>query len=176
MLRSWIVDEEGRVKVRQLGRLADPSATQAATKRPLIAEIEDCTVLLPPFVGGLSTNGTLDGESTVANDVADIDEPVNQRRVRLWSNEVNDTNKTAGMRLVRSIDASDSDDEEEQSTWDWYKQRVRRVVHRKDCPCSLKSTSACRRLTDRRHPWRAQIARLVVGGSRRRQPARSGQA
>ncbi len=37
---------------------------------------------------------------------------------------MNDTNKTAGMRLVRSIDASDSDDEEEQSTWDWYKQRV----------------------------------------------------
>ncbi len=74
----WIVDEEGRVKVRQLGRLADPSATQAATKRPLIAEIEDCTVLLPPFVGGLSTNGTLDGESTVANNVADIDEPVNE--------------------------------------------------------------------------------------------------
>ncbi|MGA2034980.1 MAG: type I-U CRISPR-associated helicase/endonuclease Cas3 [Thermoguttaceae bacterium] len=121
---TWIVDEQGRVTSWPLTKFADPSATKTAARNPLIARIARCTVLLPPIVGGLS-RGMLDGASDHADDVADIDAPATERRIRLWSDNREYDKKAAGMRLVRSIDPNHDDehDDGERRTWDWYKQK-----------------------------------------------------
>jgi CRISPR-associated endonuclease/helicase Cas3 len=119
----WVVDEQGRVTTWLLAELADPSVTQAAGRKPLIARMEGRTVLLPPIVGGLS-HGMLDGASDHANDVADIETAATERRIRLWSDDEDYDKKTAGMRLVQSIDPDrDDDDDDERRTWDWYKHK-----------------------------------------------------
>ncbi|MCX7699281.1 MAG: type I-U CRISPR-associated helicase/endonuclease Cas3, partial [Gemmataceae bacterium] len=123
MAPVWLVDEEGRVTTWKLGDLANPSATQAASRKPLIDRIAGATVLLPPQVGGLS-HGMLDGASPFADDVADIDTPVTERRLRLWSDDENYNDRSQGMSLVRMIDLpGDADDDENRPTWDWFKQR-----------------------------------------------------
>jgi CRISPR-associated endonuclease/helicase Cas3 len=121
---AWVVDEQGRVTTWPLAKVADPSATKAAARNPLIARMEGCMVLLPPTVGGLS-RGMLDGASDdPVADVADIDAPATERRIRLWSGDQDYEKKTAGMRLVRSIDLSRDDDrDDERPTWDWYKRK-----------------------------------------------------
>jgi CRISPR-associated endonuclease/helicase Cas3 len=117
----WVVDEQGKVTNWPLGKLADPSATRASAKEPLIKGIDGRTILLPPFVGGLS-RGMLDAQSDHADDVADIEAPATERRMRLWSDDERYDEQTVGMRLVRSIDLNE-DDDEEQRTWDWYKHK-----------------------------------------------------
>jgi len=80
-------------------------------------------VLLPPIVGGLS-RGMLDGTSDHADDVANIEAPATERHIRLWSDDEEYDERTAGMRLVRSIDLNQDDvDDEERRTWDWYKHK-----------------------------------------------------
>ncbi len=118
----WVMDEQGQVVTLPLAKVADPSATQAATRKPMIARIEGCTVLLPPSVGGLS-RGMLDGASSHADDVADIQAPASERRIRLRSNDEEYNETTKGMRLVKSIEVSQEDGEEEQPAWDWYKHK-----------------------------------------------------
>jgi len=122
----WVVDEQGKVSPRRLGDIADPSATKAAAKKPLVAGIAGRTVLLPPVVGGLSRGGMLDGASDHADDVAEIKAPATERRVRLRSDDEEYDDKTAGMRLVQSIDPNDDDvdDDEVRPTWDWYKHKA----------------------------------------------------
>jgi CRISPR-associated endonuclease/helicase Cas3 len=121
----WVVDERGNVEVHhQLGELANPSATNAQARAPLVARIEGRTILLPPIVGGLRC-GMLDGTSEDADDVADIAAPETERRARLWSNDKDYSEKTAGMRLVYSVDLGreEPDDSGEAATWDWYKHK-----------------------------------------------------
>lgn len=118
----WVVDEQGKVATFTLGELADPSVTKSAAKKSLLAHIEGRTILLPPSVGGLSC-GMLDGKSELADDVANIEAPETERRIRRWSNEEKGEDIT-GMRLVRSIDFNQAEeDEDEQRTWNWYKSK-----------------------------------------------------
>jgi|LSQX01.1.fsa_nt_gb CRISPR-associated endonuclease/helicase Cas3 len=146
----WILDEQGNVTVSPLGEVADPSATQAAARKPLISRIENCTILLPPTIGGLS-HGMLDSGSSQANDVADLPAPATERRVRIWSDDAGYEEKTSGMRLLRSIDLTSSDDDlddAEPRTWDWYKSKplqdtrsarspVEWDVHIRDSRCQI---------------------------------------
>lgn len=122
----WLVDEQGKVDPGLLTKLADPSASNAAARKPLIARIEGCTVLLPPSAGGLS-GGMLDGSSDKANDVADIEFPATAWRLRLRSDDAEYDKKIAGMRLVQSFDLTHNGEsnevDEQQQTWDWYKGR-----------------------------------------------------
>ena len=117
----WLLNEQGQVAPSNLAEVADPSATQAAARQPLIARIEGCTILLSPSAGGLN-RGMLDGESPHANDVADIPAPATERRIRLWSDDAERDGQATGMQLVQSIElVDDSDDTEVRRTWDWYK-------------------------------------------------------
>jgi CRISPR-associated endonuclease/helicase Cas3 len=118
----WLVDPEGGVEVLKLA--------EVASKRDF--EIADCTVLLPPPVGGLDERGMLNGDIEYGDarresyDIADrwFDDKGRPRRCRAW-----DAGKPPRMRLVRTIDtrSPDADDElneEEQASarryWRWY--------------------------------------------------------
>ena len=103
-LPSWTLDQRGYIK--QL-TIAD------FTERELKERIQHCTVLLPPESGGLDDNGSLDGLSPKANDVADEwrDEDGNACRLRRWSDKPN-PEPVDGMRLVREIDTQPDADED----------------------------------------------------------------
>jgi len=123
---AWIVESDGSVDFTKLGDLIprDKQKRQAA-------DLGDCTVVLPPAVGGLE-NGMLHGGRGVDEaaygpyDVSDrwFDEKNRERRCRVWD----DDQPPKGMRLVRTIDTTlpDADDEsgeEQPSTrryWRWY--------------------------------------------------------
>lgn len=104
----WIVDGE-TIEVMTLGKVADKKRKE---------RIDGSIILLPPSVGGL-VNGMLDGSSPQSNDVADIPQPHPDARTRIWSDDPEYTNKTAGMRRVKTIEV-DSDNDEEPRRWEWF--------------------------------------------------------
>lgn len=115
----WHLKADGKVDVLPLEKLVDRDKLRLA----------DCTVLLPPAVGGLD-GGLLNGDAAydpkVVYDIADqwLDENDRQRRCRLWNDEAS----LPGMRLVRTIDVRpDADEQEEEGAettvrrcWYWY--------------------------------------------------------
>ena len=175
---AWVVDEQGRVTTWPLAKLADPSATNAAARKPLIARIEGCTVLLPPIVGGLS-RGMLDGASDHADDVADIDAPATERRIRLWSDdeEYDEENcRDASGAKHRSARDDDRDDEEQPDMGLVQAQTVGGGAHRARASAV---EHACRRrgASDRWHPGGTFVARRDrPGGPAGGEVARSRQA
>jgi len=112
---AWLVGEEGDAERFELAEL---------TEKERGDRINNCTVLLPPEVGGLR-DGLLDGDSETARDVADEwrDENGNRRRIRVWDGDpVPD-----GMRLIRTVDTkpyAEEEEEEGEATgrryWRWY--------------------------------------------------------
>ena len=147
----WLLAEDGQVEVLSLSELTEESRKARLNYR---------TVLLPPEVGGLC-NGLLDGDSEVANDVADEwwDERGNRRRIRVWDDEP----VPEDMRLVRTIDTNPYAEEEEEEReppkhyWRWYelpragdsdgsktaKRAVLWQVHTDDVVCN------CKKIVDR---------------------------
>jgi CRISPR-associated endonuclease/helicase Cas3 len=106
----WLLDERGDIVPTTLRVLADRQQKE---------RINNCTLLLPPSVGGL-TGGMLDGGSEWANDVSDIVDG-SQRRIRIYTNDPDRESRTAGMRRVRSIAfANGEHDGEEPARWEWY--------------------------------------------------------
>ncbi|MFW6106592.1 MAG: type I-U CRISPR-associated helicase/endonuclease Cas3 [bacterium] len=106
----WVVDEQNDATIDTLGRIADPAATKKQDRTPLLDRITDSIILLPPGIGGLSNQGTLDGKSASPPpnglDVADLwlaegDEP---RRCRFRSDEPRPFDTPDGMTLLRTID------------------------------------------------------------------------
>jgi CRISPR-associated endonuclease/helicase Cas3 len=114
----WIVGERGQVEVSSLSRLLKRE------KKQVIRLISDCTILLPPTMGGLR-DGMLDGTSEYADDVADQPEHPSEgriRKVRMGSTEPADESEIVGMRLVRSIELDpDEEDGAARRVWEWYK-------------------------------------------------------
>lgn len=107
---AWILDDRGEIVPTTLGDLADKQRKD---------RINNCTILLPPSVGGL-TGGMLDCASEWANDVSDIVDG-SERRIRIRTNAPEREAKTAGMRRVRSIALVNSENgDEEPARWDWY--------------------------------------------------------
>ncbi len=107
---AWILEDSGRIQVLALKDLGTKAAESL---------ISHATVLLPPFVGGL-TEGRLDGSSDQADDVADelFDGEGLHRRVRLWD----DKRLPGKMRLIRTIDTRPDVGEhfEGRRFWRWY--------------------------------------------------------
>jgi len=64
----WIIGEGGDVEVTSLKTMLKRE------KKSVIVRISNCTILLPPAAGGLH-DGMLDGDSSQADDIADITEP-----------------------------------------------------------------------------------------------------
>ena len=124
-LSAWVWAPDGGVTVHSLAALVE----RDSLNNP-VANLADCTVLLPPEAGGLA-KGTLDGDAEFERhqralyDVADAwmyDR--HPRRCRVW----NDGPPPAGMRLLRTIDTRpdryDEADERERPDarrcWRWY--------------------------------------------------------
>ncbi len=111
---AWVLDPRGSVQVLTLEALVGDRQAK---------DIEDCTVLLPPDVGGLE-NGMLAHASLHADDVADEakDEHGRPLRLRVWDQEAV---PPAHLRLTRTIDTRpDADDTGEDEGlrrfWRWY--------------------------------------------------------
>jgi len=125
-LSVWLIDSDGTVRVLSLAELVETDRY----KKPVVA-LADCTVLLPPAVGGLES-GMLSGSTALdpaqgeRYDVADQwrDHDELPRRCRVWD----DDETPEGMRQVRTIDTRpDTDDEPEEDGhtptrryWHWY--------------------------------------------------------
>ena len=117
----WLIDDEGDINVKTLAELIDASKDF----------IEDKTLLLPPYIGGLTTDGMLDGYALhnagthydVADEWRDSDDQPLRDRV-----EVAERGETpSGMRPIREIVLevpSDGSESEEIApsgrTWLWY--------------------------------------------------------
>ncbi len=97
----WVICEQEDIAVERLESFLESETKQAKDR------LAGCTVLLPPSIGGLS-DGTLDGNSKEANDVADEwHDDDRQRRIRLWD----DQEPPPDMALVRTIDTQPDADE-----------------------------------------------------------------
>jgi CRISPR-associated endonuclease/helicase Cas3 len=123
---AWVAASDGNVQVLALSDLV------SLDKREKPAyNLADCTVLLPPSVGGLDgglLNGGADFDDTRRDlyDIADRwkDQDNKDRRCRVWDN----ANSPQGMRLIRKLDTrpdiEEDFDEDEQSPrhryWSWY--------------------------------------------------------
>ncbi len=123
-LSAWLIESDDEVTILSLSQLLKKDWQ----KRP-VANLANCTVLLPASAGGLE-NGKLNGDAAFDDralyDVADkwIDEKNAPRRRRIWD----DGKSPEGMRLVRIIDIQlDNDDEVDEDDempsrryWRWY--------------------------------------------------------
>lgn len=105
----WLVDDRGAI---------DPTTLEQLVDKKRKDRINGCTLLLPPSAGGLA-GGMLVGTSEQADDVADITLPHPDARVRVWSDDLEHANKTAGMRRVKTV-VDDSGDDEEPRRWEWF--------------------------------------------------------
>ncbi|MGD1277502.1 MAG: type I-U CRISPR-associated helicase/endonuclease Cas3 [Tepidisphaeraceae bacterium] len=111
---AWIVDVDGGVVVTTLGQIA----------RDGKEGIQNRTIVLSPDSGGLSGDGMLDGgDDAPVADVSDrglLDDSARQRRIRVWNDDPDFDLKTSGMRLIRRIDFSPDDDDEDAEGRSWY--------------------------------------------------------
>ena len=116
----WVVDSDDVIHATTLSDVAGRKNE----------ELADCTVVLPPSVGGLTAQGMLDGGELFAADRANSYDIADQwqdnqgaRRHRLWDDE---EPQGPDMRLVRTIDlrvgalAADEDDAGGRRYWRWY--------------------------------------------------------
>lgn len=124
-LNAWVVGPEGEVEVVALGELT----AKDKQKKPQ-RNLADCTVVLPPAVGGLK-NGLLDGD-TPFDESGDtlydltghwLDEKGASQRYRKWD----DQKPPPGMRLVLTIDTKTDIDHEYEGEaespprfWNWF--------------------------------------------------------
>lgn len=107
----WLIEADGDVEITTLQELK----LTADRRKQVISRLANCTILLPPSVGGLLRTGLLDGKAESADDVAydvadcwykDREQTV-QRRVRVWDDE----KPPKGMALIRTIDTKPGADE-----------------------------------------------------------------
>ena len=114
----WLLTDDGNIEPLTLEKLVK-------NKRD---RIENSTILLPPSVGGLR-NGSLDGDSDTADDVADEWRAADgtPRRIRVWDDDPQFAEKIKNMRLIRTIDTDPVADEEleggeaaSRRYWHWY--------------------------------------------------------
>jgi CRISPR-associated endonuclease/helicase Cas3 len=112
--RAWLIDGQGEAMVCELACIATPDATKKKDREPLLRTIGEATVLLPPSIGGLTAQGTLDGKTppeegpSAGLDVADlwIGEEGKPRRKRMFSEASQPRGTPEAMTLIRTIDVN----------------------------------------------------------------------
>jgi CRISPR-associated endonuclease/helicase Cas3 len=125
----WIVDEQGRVSVRELDDLAKMDKKQADD------QLGKKIILLSHDAGALTVEGTLDGNYPPEpklgeqayksnNDVSDeaTDRKGSKPRIRAWNDDQDFDVKTAGMRHILCIDFPPREDNEDapKRSWHWF--------------------------------------------------------
>ncbi len=125
----WIVDEQGKVTSRKLDDLAPLDLKQA------IAQLGGKIVLLPHDIGGLTPEGTLDGNyprgskpgeepAEINNDVADetTDRDSPKPRIRVWNDEPEFAPKSDLMRHILCINFPPLENDEDaiRRSWHWF--------------------------------------------------------
>lgn len=109
----WLISERGDVETIDLNSLLK------AEKKQVIERIADSTILLPPWAGGLTDKGFMDGDAphdekgNLKYDVADewLDEKERKRRQRVLSKHPQAVEGPEGMALIRVIDTDPDADE-----------------------------------------------------------------
>jgi CRISPR-associated endonuclease/helicase Cas3 len=117
---AWLVNASGEAAVYTLLSLVEKTASNAP-----VVDISNSQIILSPASGGLTPQGTLDGMSGDANDVADLwlDDSGSQRRARVWDDE-----SLPGLgpwRMLRIIDTfvgeeDDASAEPARRYWKWF--------------------------------------------------------
>ncbi len=133
----WTVNEHNQVNPKSLGQLLlkdqKSRLKPAEIKKNVISQIRNTTIILPPSIGGLTKDGTLNGNTiyieSTKYDISDewYNEKEQHRRIREWSDSRIDE-LPQGMRLIRTIDTNPDADEIETSEaetdrnhfWHWY--------------------------------------------------------
>lgn len=122
----WIADNQGEVEVSTLIGFV------GWDKKLADARLGGKTIILPHNIGGLTGEGTLQGnfqpvlkpgdESSNNNDVADLNPDNKQSRIRLWKHDPEFDEKSAGMRHILCIDlpSTDEDYDTEKKSWHWF--------------------------------------------------------
>lgn len=114
----WVLDGRGAIEPTTLEKLVAKFGQIKPSDRD--KRLNDCTIVLPPSVGGLTVTGTLDGAAPLLDeskyDVADEwrDENRELRRQRIRSDE-SKPDGSGGMALIRTIDTDPDADERESS-------------------------------------------------------------
>ena len=134
----WLVDDDDDVEPCTLKTLTDKNDVRNKER------INNCLVILPPKIGGLSSEGMLsaDAGARVDLDVSGqwLDEENKPRRARMWTATANEFPEPerdyAGMRLIRKIDLCPGFDEDPEESadgedavtarrfWWWYEKPV----------------------------------------------------
>lgn len=114
---AWVVDEGGGVIVTTLAELAKTGKS----KTEYVIDSRYCTILLPPSVGGLNTQGMLDYKAVGPTGDVSCEwfadkEKQKPRRAR----QLDDDQPPEGMRFVRRIDLPGGDEESEPQSWFWF--------------------------------------------------------
>lgn len=120
--QMWLVSQEGKVTPVALTDIADKDST---------IELADCTLLLPPCVGGLSSAGLLDGKASGpgrfdldVSDVTTLDGSVVRTRRFSASSVVQDDLSHLRVKLIIDTwatkeDTSEEDAEDADRYWLW---------------------------------------------------------
>ena len=111
----WLVDGGGTVTRATLAKL------MKAEKEEVTEQLKQKTVLLPPSIGGLTSDGMLDGKSKdPANDVSDqwLGEDGQPRRGRVWGNNESPVVNGQRMALIQVIDTDPLVDEFDETNED----------------------------------------------------------
>lgn len=105
----WLIAAEGTVRRLLLSDLIAKDSEES---------IDDCTLLLPPFIGGLSSEGLLDGNEPASAekslDVSNWGPEENPQRRRVFSNDPKSVKNLSGLRVVKVIDTLRDEEELEE--------------------------------------------------------------
>ena len=122
----WIVQPDGQVAIHRLSAL---SLTEKRNGRNTYrVDSDQCTIVLPPFVGGLNSQGMLDGTAaattTAPLDVADLIPDADTGQTARYRTFDSADPKARGMHLIRCVTLGSGDDDEDGSVqWYWFTRR-----------------------------------------------------
>ncbi|GHV22621.1 type I-U CRISPR-associated helicase/endonuclease Cas3 [Planctomycetales bacterium] len=115
-ISAWLVDDYDNVEITDLAKFATDDKDKI---KELENSLADKTLILPPNIGGLSSQGLFDGET--GEPASDVSADSNRKRIRTDTPEIPDEDAN-DFRLIRVIDTQPDDDdgtENDKRYWLW---------------------------------------------------------
>lgn len=100
----WLIGEDGRVELERISFFADKESEPRLHER---------TILLPPSLGGLASNGLLNGKAESSGDGSEDVADVQSVRQRIFHSNLEAPDDCSHLRLVRAIDIRRGEEESE---------------------------------------------------------------